>query len=425
MKYQTDSIILPGARILYVAFDVVPAPKGAAIHIQEFARALSRACHRVDLVTVAPGTSAVQETEVYPNLFQTQLPAIGDDLVKRVTHFRRLLECWLAQQKLPFDAAHFRSPFEGLWMASRKESICKRLIFEVNGLPSIELKYRYESLRTDDALIAKLRSQEQTCLEAADLIVTPSTVTKNYLCSLGAKQSKIRVIRNGVDLSTFKFQEPRRWMQGTTVDVTYFGTLSKWQGIESMIRAMALCDRSVRLTMIASAKQNTIVKASRLAQKLGVHDRISIQTPMPQSELAVVLHNSHAILAPLALIDRNVLQGCCPLKVIEGMATGVPVVTSDLEVTRELSDKTDCLFFTKPGSERQIAQRLMELTENYEETLESSRLARRIVEERHTWSGAGTQLLQSYSALLRGDESATKPELQTHGAAEPTLHALC
>lgn len=400
MKYQTDSIILASARILYVAFDVVPAPKGAAIHITEFARALSRECQRVDLVTVAPGHSTIAEQEIYPNLFQTQLPAIGDDLVKRVTHFRRLLECWLAQQKRPFDVVHFRSPFEGFWIAAKKESICKKLIFEVNGLPSIELKYRYDSLRNDDALVSKLRSQEQACLEAADLIVTPSSVTKDFLRGLGTEPSKIIVIRNGVDLSTFNFRQPRRWMEGTKLDVTYFGTLSKWQGIESMIRAVALCDRPIHLRMIASAKKGTLNAASRLAQKLGVHHRISLVSPMAQSDLAEVIHNSHAILAPLTSIDRNIVQGCCPLKVIEGMASGTPVVTSDLEVTRELSDNTDCLHFTKPDSERQIAQRLMELTTDYAKTVESSRIARRIVEARHTWKGAGMQLLQSYTNVL-------------------------
>ncbi len=404
MKSESDSIILPQTRILYVAFDVVPAPKGAAIHIDQFARALANACQRVDLVTVAPGLSAIGEMEIAPRLFHTQLPAIGDDLVKRVTHFRRLLDCWLSKQNLPFDVIQFRSPFEGLWISLRKNELCKKLVFEVNGLPSIELKYRYDALRNDDALMAKLYGQEQTCLESADLIVTPSRVTKDYLALRDVAKGRIAVVRNGVDLETFHFQQPRRWMPGTAIDITYFGTLAPWQGIDTMIRAIALSEYPTRLRIIASGKQSMINAATRLAAKLGVRDQIFLEPPTSQSQLAEILHGSHAMLAPLTPIDRNILQGCCPLKVIEGMASGVAVITSDLEVTRELSDSTDCLFFTKPASERQIAQRLLEVVTDYEKTVESCRLARRIIEERHTWSSAGNQLVQALSSLRTSNE---------------------
>jgi len=69
-----------------------------------------------------------------------------------------------------------------------------------------------------------------------------------------------------------------------------------------------------------------------------------------QLELAGQLANCQAVLAPLVWNDRNVVQGCCPLKVLEGMAAGRPVITSDLEVVRQLGSRDEHLLMTKAGS---------------------------------------------------------------------------
>ena len=39
----------------YISFDLAPAPKGAAVHIEAFTRALGQAFGGIDLVTIAPG----------------------------------------------------------------------------------------------------------------------------------------------------------------------------------------------------------------------------------------------------------------------------------------------------------------------------------------------------------------------------------
>ena len=58
------------------------------------------------------------------------------------------------------------------------------------------------------SLLHKLLTQEQICLEAADLVVTPSGVTKEYLQTRGVAPEKICVIPNGVDKNIFTYLEP-------------------------------------------------------------------------------------------------------------------------------------------------------------------------------------------------------------------------
>jgi glycosyltransferase involved in cell wall biosynthesis len=61
--------------------------------------------------------------------------------------------------------------------------------------------------------------------------------------------------------------------------------------------------------------------------------------------------------APLTLNDRNVTQGCCPLKVLEYMAAGRPLVASNLPVVRELvRERLDGLLFA-PDDPLDLARR--------------------------------------------------------------------
>ncbi len=398
---QTDIIQrLPSTKILYVSFDVVPAPKGAAVHIKHFVDALARTFDDVTLITVSPDSEIHGPVSLEPGLLHLQLPAVGDDLVSRVIHFRRLLRAWLATQSLPFDVIHFRSPLEGLWIADDKSRYCRSLVYEVNGLPSIELKYRYRALYDDNVLREKLTKQEQICLDTADLIVTPSSVTRNLLVSRCVSSKRIEVIKNGVELSKFRYRQPRPCRPGEVLSAVYFGTLAPWQGIESAVRAIGLSRRASRLLIVGSGKRSHAASINDLIERLRLTDRITMVPAVSQSELNDLIHQSHVVLAPLAAIDRNTVQGCCPLKVLESMASGTTVITSDLPVSRELVAATNCIKFARPGSPRELAKHMDEHGDDFEGTLRASTVARNVIEHRHTWIGAGEELVNLYRQLI-------------------------
>ncbi|HEV3201885.1 MAG TPA: glycosyltransferase family 4 protein [Bryobacteraceae bacterium] len=428
-------------RLAYISFDTVPAPKGAAIHIAAFTRALARAFGSVELVTVSSAEIPTPPTERYPGVFHTELPGRGVSLIDRVLCFRACLERWLSIRR--FDLIQFRSIFEGFPLLSLHPR--PRLIFEVNGLPSIELKHRYPRVADDRELMRKLIAQEQACLEAADRIVTPSAVTERYLAaSRGVDPSKIRVIPNGVDTELF---HPRDWQaenppqaDGTpheaagtarpttegvapalvaqavppaypdsfsapdgygVVSLLYFGTLAHWQGVDLAVRAVAqICQQTpARLTIlgVGSGRQREAIAA--LAAKLGIAERVAIGPPVSQPELVQALHRSFAVLAPLAINDRNTVQGCCPLKILEGMAAGIPVIASDLPVVRELGDHGRHFLLVKPGSVDQIAQAVLLLRTAPDLVSRLSEGAREHIVTHYPWEVSGAALAAVYEEL--------------------------
>jgi glycosyltransferase involved in cell wall biosynthesis len=382
--------------IAYVSFDSVPAPKGAATHIEAFAQALARGFGGVDLVTVGTGAKEVAPVERWPGVIHHELPAVGKSLIDRVLCFRVFLSRWLERRS--YQAIQFRSIYEGLPLLKLRNR--PRLVFEVNGLPSIELKYRYPRVVDDRELMRKLIAQESACLHAADLIVTPSNVTRQYLaCVRAVAAEKIEVIPNGVDLEVFR-AAPRLASNGA-MRLLYFGTLAPWQGVELGIRALAQLNGRLdaRLTIIGGGSSRQRDGLMALAAKLGAADRVEMLAPVRQANLARHLIDSDAVLVPLTLTDRNTVQGCCPLKALEGMASGTPVIATDLPVMRELGRDGEHFLLVRPGSVDHIAETLVQLRDHPELARRTSGQARRHIEAHYTWQRAGDALISCYTRL--------------------------
>ena len=386
-------------KIAYVSFDVVPAPKGAAVHIQAFAQTLSKQVGSLSLVTVSP-TGEVIDQELDINFHQVALPALGKTLIDRVLHFRQQLWQWL--QGRYFDIIHIRSPFEGFPIALHKPQLCRFLIFEVNGLPSIELKYRYPKVADDLELMHKLVAQEDTCLQAADCVITPSPVTEAYLLERGVEAKRIQTIPNGVDLDQIYSATPRAEPILSPLKLLYFGTLSPWQGVDVAIDALALCRRDfeAQLTLIAPGRPDQFKALHKLADRLGVAGYIQWLEPMAPSELVAQMHEADVILAPLKACDRNLVQGCCPLKVLEGMASGTPVITTDLPVIHAIGTPEEHVLAVRPNSAKAIKDALLQLREDADLRSHLSKQARTHIEQKYTWQIANQQLITTYQHLL-------------------------
>ena len=387
----------------YISFDVVPAPKGAATHIMAFTKAIANKLGKVDLVTIATAQN-FDSPPIHPEINQITLPAQGKYLIDRVLYFQRMLSQWQHEQidnGVQYDVLHIRSIFEGLPLIESKSKLYRQLIFEVNGLPSVELKYRYPKVAEDRDLLYKLYQQENICLGAADLIVTPSHTTKNYLQNVRGVKTKIKVIPNGVDTKIFTSRQAKSFQQNH-VNLLYFGTLASWQGVHLAIEALALIhkDISATLSIIGLGRDRQIAKLYKLARKLKVEHLVTIQQPLSQLELVQKIHQSDIVLAPLTANDRNLVQGCCPLKILETMATGTPIIASDLPVVRELGICGQHFCLVKPGSAKAIKDGIMHLINHPELAISMGINARRHVEAKYTWEQAGNSLVESYQTLL-------------------------
>jgi glycosyltransferase involved in cell wall biosynthesis len=387
----------------YVSFDRIPSPKGAAVHIKEFVRALGREFGAVDLVTPSSEAREVELiTSRWPGVDHYQLPAVGGDLIRRVMSFRSALSRYVTERR---QIVHFRSIFEGYPLAVNKDHVADYLIFEVNGMPSIELKYHHPDVADDRELLTKLRHQEDVCLAAADRIVTPSAVTAAYLVERGADVKKIAVIPNGVDPKLFSCTQPERWsmtMPRAPLRMLYAGTLSVWQGLRYALDALSLYNRDApaELTIIGPTRGRQRSQLEAWCRQDGLEGRVKLIPPMSQLELAHAHHDHDVVVAPLLANDRNTIQGCCPLKILEAMASGVPLIASDLPVVRDLARGGQEALLVRPGSGKAIKDAMFRLDREPGLAIRLAAAARKRVEKHFTWKQSCEQLVAVYRDAL-------------------------
>lgn len=315
-------------RTLYAAFDRFPTRKGASTHIARFAPALFGEGESGLLFVLGDDDLPRQQFEGTVEILRHHQPEVN--FLERALGYAAHLSALLDERADEFSLCQFRDPWAGMPLLARRRRYAT--VFEVNALPSIELGCRYPALspRTRE----KIHARERWCLDACDHVITPSATTRRMLMELGVQGGKISVVPNGADLH----ERPARPAAAPDDYLIYFGALQPWQGVDTLLRAFArLADiDTLQLVICASAENRDARRLQRLAERLGVGERLLWRYALESGELAAWLGHARASIAPLSDCARNVVQGCAPLKILEAMAAGVPTIASDLPPVREI-----------------------------------------------------------------------------------------
>ena len=269
-------------------------------------------------------------------------------------------------------------------------------MYEVNGLPSIELPFLYPAIPS--SLLTQIAELEQRCLDRADAVLTPSQLTGRRLLDRGVDPERLHVIQNGADIPTAPAPPPP---DAPARYLLYFGALQTWQGVDTALRAFArLTDLSdLELVVCASVHHRRAKPYRKLAERLGVDERVRWHFALAEDELARWREHATLSLAPLRDCSRNSLQGCSPLKILESMAAGVPIVASDLPPVRELmadGEHGRLVAADRPG---ELARAIRVLLDYPERIRAMGAAGRAHVAERLTWECSTERLRGVYAAL--------------------------
>src|SRR6185369_4982362 len=107
---------------------------------------------------------------------------------------------------------------------------------------------------------------------------------------------------------------------------------------------------------------------------------------MAHADLAPVLQTAHVCIAPLPADPRNVVQGCCPLKLLEYMACGRPILSTAIAPVEELLEDGVTARLVAPGSAVALADGIAWMAAHPVER-EALGQAARASAEQH-WTGA-------------------------------------
>jgi glycosyltransferase involved in cell wall biosynthesis len=240
-----------------------------------------------------------------------------------------------------------------------------------------------------------------------DFVMALSQAQKDEIIRLyNIAADKIIVIGAGYNNTLFY---PSEKQDPAPVKMVYAGKLSNAKGVPWFLRALA----SIRfpewqLHLVGSGSGEEKEYCLRLAEKLG--EKVIVHGALPQESLAKILRQSHILVLP------SFFEGL-PLVILEGLASGCRIVSTDLPGVKELIGNTDTdfiklvptprlRFIDQPYSEDEMIfeQRLGErLKQQMEATVSSARIDLSPIQDTldaYTWTGIFNKVKQVYRKCL-------------------------
>lgn len=382
-------------RVAYVCNDPgipVFGRKGASVHVQELVRAYRTLGHQVLLITARPGGPAPGD------LGDLEVIDVGradaSDAARReldTMDIDRNIEA-LVTSRADIDLVHERYSLWGGGAVASATAAGKPSLLEVNA-PLIEEQSLHRELVHHGLAERRL----ERVVHDATAITAVSLPVADWIRERTGRHDGIEVVPNGVDLVRFR-PSPDPALRPFTVG--FVGTLKPWHGVDVLVEAMTTLRRG-----IPDARLLIVGDGPRIEHVLEVASRS--QVPVEHTGAvdpdAVPSHLARMDVACAPYPAASAVTYFSPLKVLEYLAAGVPVVASAVGQLPELLDHGRCGVLVEPGDPVALGDALAALAD---EPARCRRLAvrgRAHVALYHGW----TQVASSGLELLRRSQPTT------------------
>jgi glycosyltransferase involved in cell wall biosynthesis len=248
--------------------------------------------------------------------------------------------------------------------------------------------------------------QETRCLLESDLVITIAETMVDDLVARGLPSDRVRVVPNVVDIDRFHSRPKpdrladRLGLTGRSV-LGYVSNIGMREGIEHLVGAVARLrgfGDDVAGLVVGEGPERAALED--LARELGVGDSVVFTGHVPNEDI----EDHYALIDVFVVprIDDRAARLVTPLKPLEAMAMGIPVVASDLPALRELVGEGDRGLLFEPGDVAGLARQAALLLGDAEQRRRLTVRARTWVAEERSIAANAVRYRAIFDELARG-----------------------
>lgn len=280
-------------------------------------------------------------------------------------------------------------------------------VYEMRG--QIELSWaaqRPSAWRDEARASERVRlagAKEVELARAADAVLVLSQVQAEDLMERGLVPERLRVLPNGVDATLLSHSTPAaaaREALGLPTEGCWVGSVSSlngYEGLDTLIQAVALARRQgvdVRCAIVGDGVSQPTLEG--LGAQLGLGEHLVMPGRVSRAE-AMRWYSALDVFA-VPRRDTAACRTITPMKPLEAMAMGRPVVASDLPALRTIVDE-DAGVLVPPSDVEALAEQLVLLAHDPTRRASLGRGARRAATSR-TWAHNAEACDLLYQELL-------------------------
>ncbi len=239
----------------------------------------------------------------------------------------------------------------------------------------------------------KLAANAQAFTAASDLM-------KTQLIDLGFPEEKIEIIRFGVDLEKFNYKEN----SPTDCPVMIVGRMVEKKGFRYALEAISLLKNKGRVIHIDLYGDGPLKdELEKLTKQLDIEKQVCFHGYVTVDEIRCALQNHSVLLAPSVTASDDDKEGL-PNTILEGMASGLPVIASDHAAIPEAVFHQKTGLLVPERDPKAIAEALEQLLDQKLDVDNMRREARKLIEKKYSVKQFVQNTESLYSKLLNGHD---------------------
>ena len=198
-------------------------------------------------------------------------------------------------------------------------------------------------------------------MRAGVRVIAISDGVREEFLKLGYAPERVMVAPDGVNLGRFNIQKTKQecrellGLPQEKVLVMYTGHLYEWKGAAVLADAARHLDERFVIVFVGGTENDI----SRYQKQYGGSDRIRLLGWRSHREIPLYLKAADVVVLPNSAKEDISRKYTSPLKMFEYMASGRPIVASDLPSIREILT-ADMAFFVRPDDPRALAMTITE-----------------------------------------------------------------
>ncbi|CAN5232365.1 hypothetical protein BH11MYX1_BH11MYX1_31180 [soil metagenome] len=402
-------------RVLLTGFCSVPGPRRAGVQLRHVIRALTP-MHSVDLLVVREGDQGYVERQGSVRILR--VPAPETDLKAQIQAFQRALKRQL--EGADYDVVHCRDSWTGLTVLEARARLGYAVVYDLTRAPV------GESI-VDPELDAQYGRDEEACVLAADVVLTPTLAATRSIESRGTP-NRVFLAPPGVDVDRFDWDEAPT---GGPPRIVYAGSIDAGRGVRVLVRAMAAIVREVDARLVlagpmVSPKFEQALKDG--IRELGLTDKVELLGVVDHEQIPALLATASVLVLPAASDLTPNPMVVFPTKLLEYMACKRPIVAPRRETVQQVVEHGREALLFEPGDPIDLARKVLRLLGEPALGTQLAATAYERVRRDFTASAARRAIQKIYAVIAErfgspehADDDSPKVEILTDDDFEATV----
>ena len=191
-------------------------------------------------------------------------------------------------------------------------------------------------------------------------VVATNTWKRNQLAdTFNLNKDEMNIAHHGVDVDVFaELPQKHEAFRVTGLSpqynhVVYTGHLFEWKGVYALARASRFLDQNTRVVLVGGTPED-VEKMQDFIDREQL-DRVQLTGFKQRADMLHYVACADLFVIPTSAKFQIGMYESSPLKLFEYMATGKPIVATDLPAIRDIVDET-MVEFCEPDKASQLAQ---------------------------------------------------------------------